>query len=93
MAANSVGYSEHLLRIAKSSHLFTGDLSVSLPAITEAAANALQVERVSVWFFNGERTGITCADLYENRRIGILQELSLRHANFPGTFRRLAKSE
>lgn len=33
--------------------------------ITEVAARTLEVERVSIWRYNGQRTGIRCLDLYE----------------------------
>jgi len=33
--------------------------------ITEVAARTLEVERVSIWRYNGHRTGIRCLDLYE----------------------------
>jgi signal transduction histidine kinase len=58
-------YEEHLLRMAKSTHLFAGDLSVSLGEIAAAGASALDVERVSIWFFDDDKTQIVCADLYE----------------------------
>lgn len=33
--------------------------------ITEVAARTLEVERVSIWRYNGQRTGIRCLDLFE----------------------------
>ncbi|MBN3963326.1 ATP-binding protein [Nostoc sp. NMS8] len=45
--------------------LFEGNLETAFKVITEKAANALEVERVSVWLFNDERTKLQCINLYE----------------------------
>lgn len=45
--------------------LFLVDLDATVRRITEAAASALDVDRVSVWFLDERRTKIACADLYE----------------------------
>lgn len=45
--------------------LFLGDLDATVRRIDEAAAETLEVARVSIWFLDDARTKITCADLYE----------------------------
>lgn len=45
--------------------LFVGDVSATARRLTEAAALAMPVERVSVWFLDDDRSKITCADLFE----------------------------
>ncbi|QLE43638.1 HAMP domain-containing protein [Nostoc sp. C052] len=45
--------------------LFEGNLETAFKVITEKAANALEVERVSVWLFNDQRTKLQCISLYE----------------------------
>ncbi|MEH1778396.1 MAG: ATP-binding protein [Nostoc sp.] len=45
--------------------LFEGNLETAFKVITEKAANALEVERVSVWLFNDERTKLQCISFYE----------------------------
>ncbi|MFO0709621.1 MAG: GAF domain-containing protein [Sandaracinus sp.] len=45
--------------------LFLGDVSATVRRIDEAASDALDVARVSVWFLDTGRTKITCADLFE----------------------------
>lgn len=40
-------------------------LSEAFQRLTEVAARTLEVERVSIWRYNGQRTGIRCLDLYE----------------------------
>jgi hypothetical protein len=44
--------------------LFLGDVNATVRRINEAAAQALAVERVSVWFLDDARSKITCADLF-----------------------------
>jgi hypothetical protein len=45
--------------------LFTGDLQATVRRITEAACSTLDIERVSVWFLDDERSKIVCADLFQ----------------------------
>jgi PAS domain S-box-containing protein len=42
-----------------------GDRDTAFRLITEAAASALEMERVSVWLLNDGRNELFCADLYE----------------------------
>ncbi len=44
---------------------FIGDVESTVRRVDEAASDALDVERVSIWFLDAERSKITCADLYE----------------------------
>lgn len=45
--------------------LFLGDVQATVRRIDEAAAETLDVARVSIWFLDAGRSKITCADLYE----------------------------
>jgi GAF domain-containing protein len=47
--------------------LFVGDLEATVRRVTEAAALTLEIDRVSVWFLDEQRTKIVCADLFEQR--------------------------
>src|SRR5207245_9751528 len=53
-----------LLEMAKHRTLHAGDLAPAFRQITETATRILDVERVSVWLYNADRTAIRCADLY-----------------------------
>jgi len=44
--------------------LFLGDVNATVRRINEGAAQALGVERVSVWFLDDARTKISCVDLF-----------------------------
>ena len=54
-----------LTELANHKAIFEGNLETAFKAIVEKAANALEVERVSVWLFNSERTKLQCISLYE----------------------------
>ena len=45
--------------------LFLGDVESSLRRIDEAASMTLNVQRVSIWFLDEQRTKIRCADLFD----------------------------
>ncbi len=54
-----------LVELARHKALHLGDINAAFRAITEAAARCLGVERVSIWFYNGDRSKIQCLDLCE----------------------------
>jgi diguanylate cyclase (GGDEF)-like protein/PAS domain S-box-containing protein len=54
-----------LVDLARRESIHAGRLDEALRAITEAAAGTLDVERVSVWLYADDRSGIRCADVYE----------------------------
>ncbi|MEH2078696.1 MAG: ATP-binding protein [Nostoc sp.] len=54
-----------LAELANHKAVFEGNLEIAFKVITEKVANALEVERVSVWLFNSERTKLQCISLYE----------------------------
>lgn len=66
-----------------------GEWEWRLQAITEAAGQALEVERVSVWLFNPDRTQIECADLYELSKDEHSAGAVFAAADYPEYFRAL----
>ncbi|BDI20268.1 hypothetical protein ANSO36C_60700 [Nostoc cf. commune SO-36] len=54
-----------LVKLANHKAISEGSLETAFKVITEKAANALEVERVSVWLFNSDRTKLQCINLYE----------------------------
>lgn len=58
-------FNDVLLQISRSPILDSGDLTASIQFILESAARCLEVERLSVWIYNPEKTKIKCLDLYE----------------------------
>lgn len=54
-----------LIDLARRTSLHAGQLTAALRDITEASAGELEVERVGIWFFSGDRQRIRCAEQYE----------------------------
>jgi PAS domain S-box-containing protein len=55
-------YKDVLFRLARNKYR---DLGSAIKNITEVAGKTMGVERVSVWFFNEDKTAIICRNLYE----------------------------
>ena len=85
-------YPEVTLRLAQARVTSDRQLRDVLKDVTEAAAAALRVNRVSVWFFLDERRSIRCDYLHEPQR-GAEYEGTLLHASdFPVYFKVLDSS-
>ena len=65
----------------------------ALMQITEVAAAALRVPRVSIWRYNATRTAIDCVDLYDTVAKEHRSGASLRASDFPYYFRVIANSD
>ncbi|HEY9852885.1 MAG TPA: PAS domain S-box protein [Leptolyngbyaceae cyanobacterium] len=84
--------SHALLDLASRKTLVSGDFNAAVKEITEVATATMDVERVSVWLYNDERSSIICLDLYK-RSIGThTAGLELHSTDFPDYFEAL-KSE
>jgi len=83
---------QHQAALLELAGLNLWDLEPAFPAITEIAADTLNVERVGVWLFNAEHTEIVCRDLYQKslNRHGRGQTLSAR--DYPRYFGALKES-
>jgi hypothetical protein len=71
--------------------LFIGDMTATARRLTEAAAFALPVERVSVWFLDDARSKIVCADLFERAKSTHTSGVELFAKDFAPYFEALAK--
>ncbi|MES2466470.1 MAG: PAS domain S-box protein [Verrucomicrobiota bacterium] len=65
-------------------------LNSRLRQLTEAAATALNVARVSVWRYNADRSSIRCVDLYEREEGRHSSGVELSAAHYPHYFEALA---
>ena len=81
-----------LTELANHKAIFEGNLETAFKAIAEKAANALEVERVSVWLFNSERTKLQCISLYERSNQKYLAGLERNLADYLIYFRALVAS-
>jgi diguanylate cyclase (GGDEF)-like protein/PAS domain S-box-containing protein len=79
-----------LASLAQADHVTDEDLAGALRSLTEAAADALGVERASVWRLQPDRSAIECADLFERTPRRHQAGTVLRAALAPGYFRALA---
>jgi PAS domain S-box-containing protein len=68
------------------------DLDAALRKITEIAAQTLELDRVSVWFFDSEHTEIRCRDLYSRQDNGHDRGMVLKANDYPAYFRALEDS-
>lgn len=56
---------EAMMLLAKCQSIYSGDLQAAIQDICQIGANNLEVERVSVWFYDNDRSKLCCIDLYE----------------------------
>jgi signal transduction histidine kinase/DNA-binding response OmpR family regulator len=82
-----------LLELAKSEGLHSGVLAQALHAITESAGDVLDVERVSIWIFEDDRSAIRLLDLYERSARSHQSGTVLRASQYPAYFRAVEAEE
>lgn len=82
-----------LIRLGKHPALYNGDPSAAWSILTETAAQVLQVERVSIWFYQAESTCIVLQDQYELSSQQHSAGIELCAANYPTYFQALASNE
>ena len=68
------------------------DLEKTLKRLTETCSKTLDVDRVSVWFFNREKTCIHCSDLYSLQDDCHESGSTLKAENYPRYFEALGRS-
>lgn len=74
---------ELLLQLMLRGAAFRADLPVALAEITEAAAEIIGTERVSVWRYSEDHSIIQCLDLYERSKHRHSAGETLHSADFP----------
>ncbi|MBP1622978.1 MAG: serine/threonine protein kinase [Acidobacteria bacterium] len=67
------------------------DLDARLKSLAEAAAETLEVERASVWLYNGDFSRIVCFDLFERSAGKHSSDLELAAVDYPHYFNALAE--
>ncbi|MFT5283214.1 MAG: diguanylate cyclase (GGDEF)-like protein/PAS domain S-box-containing protein, partial [Yoonia sp.] len=92
MSANQFEiFSESLLNIVKGKALYSGNSIDSFQEITEVAAHALNVERVSIWMYSHDRSSIKSMDLYRQALDHHSKGDELSRVEFPAYFAALAE--
>src|SRR5262249_47039053 len=67
-----------------------GGLMTAFQEITEVTGQALEIERVSIWMFDRQRTKVICRDLYERSWKRHSAGFSLSAIDYPSYFKALA---
>ncbi|MBD2681297.1 MULTISPECIES: ATP-binding protein [Nostoc] len=85
-------HSQALAQLAKHRAISTGDLETAFHFITEKAAQALEVERVSIWLYSSDRSKLQCVDLYERSHNRHSAGLERSRAEYPVYFAAVASA-
>jgi len=78
-----------LLEISRHKPLYYDNLNEALRKITEASAKTMEVERVSVWLYNENRSKIDCIELYVRSVNRHSQGAVLMAKDYPAYFKAL----
>jgi PAS domain-containing protein len=68
-------------------------LNEAVQRLTEVAARTLDLGRVSIWRYNGQRTGIRCLDLYERPAHRHSSGLEISETDNPAYFQALLEAD
>ncbi len=75
-----------LIKITKNKSLNLGDFMLAVQDITESASQTLDVERVSIWLFDANKTSLNCLDLYVQSENLHTEAEMLNAENMPAFF-------
>jgi len=75
-----------IVELAKAEEVAAGDVGAAVRRATQAAANTLGVDRVSVWEFDEDRTHLECRDLFVRASGRHTSGPILSAANYPRYF-------
>lgn len=78
-----------LTNLARCDGLLEGNTKAAAVAFTQGIAETLAVGRASVWFYNSDRDGIVCIDLYESNFKQHSAGIELKAIDFPAYFQAL----
>ncbi|MEG3931079.1 GAF domain-containing protein [Microcoleus sp. T3_B1] len=78
-----------LLELAKNSSIYEGNIAEALREITQMATCTLNVDRASIWFYQEDKSGMCCADLYELMPNQHSAGAELKVADYPSYFQAL----
>ena len=84
-----IDQNQMLTNLARCDGLLEGNTKAAACAFTQGIAETLAVARASVWFYNSERDGIVCIDLYETNFGQHSEGIELKAIDFPAYFHAL----
>ncbi|MEI8204539.1 MAG: PAS domain S-box protein, partial [Bacteroidota bacterium] len=80
---------EAIASLAVEEAIFEGDISVALERLTQVLADAIMVDRMSVWSFKNNDTELECVCLFESNKNTHNKGTILKIADFPNYFNAL----
>jgi len=80
---------EILLKLSCHPSIRKGELKSALIEITETSSKAIDVERVSVWLYNDDRTKICCLDMFEKSKNRHSDTYEILAKDYPNYFKAL----
>ncbi len=78
-----------ILQLVTNKTILAGDFKQAARTITEVAADALNIERVSIWFLSDEDRTLTCDDLFEKTARKHSENMVLQQESYPEYFKAL----
>ena len=87
--ANLRKQSEHLIELAKSEAISSGDLQRVFQEVTETAVDVVNVARASIWYYHPDK--IILADLFEAEAKAHSEGLILKEPDYPAYFKAIRK--
>jgi PAS domain S-box-containing protein len=79
-----------LSELAESPQIYSGVLQEAVQTVTRVAAESLNLDRASIWFFNEDHSTIRCVDLYQRHAQQHSQGMELAAADYPRYFQELS---
>ncbi|HAX90015.1 MAG TPA: hypothetical protein DCY91_28190 [Cyanobacteria bacterium UBA11370] len=82
-----------LMELARNQSLHQGNLKIALQEITEATAETINVERVSIWLYDETNTKLQCLDLFEQTLKQHSAGIELVNIDYPTYFQSLTQEQ
>lgn len=89
LQAKSVAFKQ----LAESEILQSGDFNIIASVLLEIFAITIEVDRTSLWLFNADASGLTCAGVYERRHDSYMTLPDLSRAKYPVFFELIRQNE
>lgn len=87
-------YQAALLKLTQSEAIYSGNIDQALRLITEAGSRVLEVERASVWVYQGHGAALHLLDLYEaSNATHTAGTLTLSASDYPAYFAALERED
>jgi two-component system, sensor histidine kinase and response regulator len=82
-----------LIELSENRVFYSGDFDTALFTLTEASADTLDVERISIWFYDETKTKLCLHNLYELSKQEHSSGIELQAKDYPNYFKVLETSD